>query len=72
LPQVQILRRERVEVPNDEGRPIDATQVTYQTQTLPPSSVVIPKLDPSDDEVRAAIRADIDTRPTLTPQTLDL
>ena len=72
MPQVQILRRERAEVPDAEGRPVDGTSVTYQTQTLPPAVVVIQKPDPSDEEVLAAIKADIDARVTARPQVLDL
>jgi hypothetical protein len=72
LPQVQIHRRDRAEIVNGEGRLIDVTQVTYSTQILPPSTVTIEKGEPSEDEVRAAIQADIDSRTATPAETLDI
>ena len=72
MPQVQIIRRERAEITGPEGRPLDVTQVTYSTATLPPAVVTVEKTDPTDDEVAAAIRADIDARATVAGETLDV
>jgi len=62
MPPVTIHSRQPAVDPADPDGLRPALRVTYSTPTVPPRTVFVPGEDPTDDQVSAVIRADLDDR----------
>lgn len=70
MAEAEILAQREAPEMGPDGRWRIITVVTYQTPALPPRDVTIPKTDPTDDEISAAIRADIERAAAQAPRRL--
>jgi len=71
--EVLILSRLPAQLPNPESGALrPGLSVTYSTAARPPRTVFVPGDAPSEDEIAAAIRADLDAADGEAPATLSV
>jgi len=71
-PQVEILHSSFTQVPDEKGQPQPYTHIVYRDELGTIGRIVIPKKDPSDSDIREAIRRQREAEKARKPHIIPL
>ncbi len=72
MPEVKILSEIPLMIYPTPDRAEQVIAVTYQTGFMPPRTIYVKQEDHTEDNVRKAIKADIDKAATAKPKTMEV